>query len=140
MDSIDRKILSLLQANARMPISDIANSVGRSRTVVSKRIEQLIADGEITQFTIKVKEQTTKPIAVLFKVKNAQGYSCHQVVPAFQQAYPIVQALSISGEEWDVLIQAEFANSEELNLAKNFLDSMEGVASAVTHLILHKFV
>src|SRR5712672_1263818 len=47
MDSIDRKILALLQDNASLSVAEIGNRVGLSSTPCWKRIQRLEADGVI---------------------------------------------------------------------------------------------
>lgn len=49
MDPIDRKILSVLQKDATLPISEIAEKVGLSSTPCWRRIQKLEADGVITK-------------------------------------------------------------------------------------------
>lgn len=50
MDDIDRKILKLLQANARMSLKTIAENTFLSSPAVSARIERLEKDGIITGY------------------------------------------------------------------------------------------
>ena len=47
MDDLDRKILSLLAHNARMPVKEIAEHVSLTSPAVSSRIHKLEADGII---------------------------------------------------------------------------------------------
>ena len=47
MDTIDRKILSLLQTNAGLAINDIATRVGLSQTPCWKRIQKMEQTGVI---------------------------------------------------------------------------------------------
>jgi Lrp/AsnC family transcriptional regulator len=47
MDAFDKKILSCLQADARMPLAEIAQAVGLSTTPCWRRIQKLQADGVI---------------------------------------------------------------------------------------------
>ena len=49
MDKIDRKILSLLQENARYPLKYLAQKVFLSSPAVSTRIERMEKAGIITQ-------------------------------------------------------------------------------------------
>lgn len=48
LDSIDRRILALVQSDATMSIADVADHVGLSQTPCWKRIKRLEADGIIT--------------------------------------------------------------------------------------------
>jgi Lrp/AsnC family transcriptional regulator, leucine-responsive regulatory protein len=50
LDSIDRKILSALIGNARMPIAELARLVGLSKTPVAARVRQLEEQGLITGY------------------------------------------------------------------------------------------
>src|SRR6266436_7830797 len=47
MDAIDRKILSVLQADASLSVAEIGHRVGLSSTPCWKRIQKLEADGVI---------------------------------------------------------------------------------------------
>src|SRR5215510_15009608 len=47
MDSIDRKILALLQDNASLSVAEIGNRVGLSSTPCWKRIQRLESEGVI---------------------------------------------------------------------------------------------
>ena len=48
MDDLDRKILSLLAKNARMPVKEIAEQVALTSPAVSSRIHKLETDGIIS--------------------------------------------------------------------------------------------
>ena len=48
LDNIDRKIIKMLQKNARIPVKDIAKEVFLSSPAVSARIEHLEKSGIIT--------------------------------------------------------------------------------------------
>lgn len=52
MDDLDRKILSLLARNARMPVKDIAEQVALTSPAVSSRIHKLETDGIISGYTV----------------------------------------------------------------------------------------
>ena len=51
MDDLDRKILSLLAKNARMPVKEIAEQVSLTSPAVSSRIHKLETDGIISGYT-----------------------------------------------------------------------------------------
>ena len=50
LDAIDRKILKILQENARTPIKEIAKEVFLSSPAVSNRIEKLEHSGILTGY------------------------------------------------------------------------------------------
>lgn len=47
LDQIDHRIIEALTANARMPLTDLARTVGLSKTPVAARIKRLESDGII---------------------------------------------------------------------------------------------
>ena len=54
MDKIDHSILCALQADARMPVSALAENIALSATPVTRRIKALEADGYITGYTTRM--------------------------------------------------------------------------------------
>ena len=48
IDKLDRKILSILSKNARIPFKDVATECGVSRAAIHQRVQRLIEDGVIT--------------------------------------------------------------------------------------------
>ena len=55
MDKLDRKILSLLAQNARMPVKEIAEQVSLTSPAVSSRIHRLEKEGVIGGYTVLLK-------------------------------------------------------------------------------------
>lgn len=54
LDQIDRKLLSILLENARISYTDLAKEVGLSRVAVQSRIQTLIQEGVIENFTVVI--------------------------------------------------------------------------------------
>ena len=48
IDNLDRKILSILSKNARIPFKDVAAECGVSRAAVHQRVQRLMEDKIIT--------------------------------------------------------------------------------------------
>ena len=59
MDDLDRKILSLLAKNARMPVKEIAEQVALTSPAVSSRIHKLETDGIISGYTVVLNPRPT---------------------------------------------------------------------------------
>jgi Lrp/AsnC family leucine-responsive transcriptional regulator len=55
MDDLDRKILTLLSQNARMPVKDIAEQVSLTSPAVSSRIHRMEQEGLIGGYTVQLK-------------------------------------------------------------------------------------
>ena len=76
LDDTDRRLISLLRANARMPTAALGRHLGLSRSAVQERLKRLERDGVITGYTIVLGETAEHP-----------GVSAHVLVtldPKFQ--------------------------------------------------------
>jgi DNA-binding Lrp family transcriptional regulator len=84
-DDIDDKILSMLKSNSRTTNVELAKSVGLTEGAVRNRIEHLVKNGTIKQFTIetssgsffgvvmvKAKQETKKMMAEIASAKLAK--------------------------------------------------------------------
>jgi DNA-binding Lrp family transcriptional regulator len=69
MDSVDMKLLGLLQEDSRMSYTDLAKSVGISETAIRRRIKKLIDEKVIEKFTVKLNpDKIGKPITAFVGV------------------------------------------------------------------------
>ena len=72
MDKLDRKILSLLAQNARMPMKEIAEQVSLTSPAVSSRIHRLEKEGVIGGYTVLLKNpESQQAVHALISVSVA---------------------------------------------------------------------
>lgn len=57
LDAVDKHILVLLSQDSRMPMKDLASSVGLSAPSTSERIRRLLEKNVLSQFSIKLDSQ-----------------------------------------------------------------------------------
>ena len=73
LDQIDRRILTILQDDSTVPLSEIAERVGLSQTPCWKRIKRLERDGIITKrVTILDRERLGLGVTVIVAVRTGQ--------------------------------------------------------------------
>ena len=63
MDAVDRKIIGELLHNARANYGHIGDIVGLSPSAVKRRVDQMVAEGTIRGFTVRV-DPTVQGLAV----------------------------------------------------------------------------
>ena len=101
MDSIDRKILLLLQHDAAVSVADIASQVGLSTTPCWRRIQRLEERGVITRrVALLDRSQLNLGVDVFVAVKTAEHDATWlatfaQAVTAFDE---VVELYRMSGE------------------------------------------
>src|SRR6266700_3257704 len=84
MDSIDRKILALLQDNASLSVAEIGNRVGLSSTPCWKRIQRLEADG-VVQKRVALVDQDKIGLGVTVFVSIETGDHSQEWLDRFAQ-------------------------------------------------------
>ena len=86
MDDLDRKILSLLAKNARMPVKEIAEQVALTSPAVSSRIHKLETDGIISGYTALISLSVTpshRDELVELMQNSKEVLQCYHVTGAY---------------------------------------------------------
>ena len=120
LDNIDRKIIELLQKNARMPIKEIAKEVFLSSPAVSARIERLEESGIITGYHAIV-----NPLLLGYHIR---AFINLEVEPGQKKAfYPFIKTIPnviecncVTGD-YSMLIEVAYASTMELDHFINVL-------------------
>ena len=76
----DRRLLTLLRANARESTASIARKLGASRTTVQERINRLEKSGAIAGYTLRTSEELGKVLSALVLL-NVNATQSERVVP-----------------------------------------------------------
>ena len=89
MDELDKKILLLLEQNARMPVKEIAQQVSLTSPAVSSRIHRMEEQGIIKGYTVILHNPNQK--------KNIDALISVSIAPADREAF-----LSLTEQESQV--------------------------------------
>ena len=114
MDSIDRAILTTLQANGRISNNDLADVVGLSPSPCLRRVRRLEADGVITNYRAIVDREAVgcayEPIVwvTLDSVTRASMLDFEQAIDSIPE---IVEAARMMGQP-DYLLRVVTADAE----------------------------
>ncbi|MCI4568419.1 Lrp/AsnC family transcriptional regulator [Lysobacter sp. CFH 32150] len=107
LDAIDRKLIALLQDNARLSTVALAKAVGLSRSTVQERLQRLESAGVIAQYTVRL-GSNGDPLQAWLWLRYADGFSCDDVMPLLTELPQVQQCYSVAGEiDLLVLVQAE---------------------------------
>jgi len=130
MDDIDKKIMALLQYNARMSISQISKEVSMSQPSVKERIikleEKNIISGYNTVFNLREMNRGTTTF-ILIKTEH-----CKEITDFCENAMEITDLFRISGE-YNYLIKVQTTSIEEL---AEFQDSLIKFGPSKSHISL----
>lgn len=107
LDKTDLKILKLLQQNARMPMTELAETVGLSTTPVTERVRRLEREGYITGYHARLNPHALGQTLLVFVEIKLQSKSGNIFEDFRREASRIPQILEchlVSGE-YDYLIK-----------------------------------
>jgi Lrp/AsnC family transcriptional regulator, leucine-responsive regulatory protein len=135
LDDIDRKLIALLRANARMPLVGLAHKIGLSRSATQERLKRLETNAIIKGYTISFADPAQTAVRAWISLKFAPGYSCDQVVPGVL-VHPEVRLCHAIAGPIDLLILAEAADHGALSALRDALVGQVGVAEASTAPVL----
>lgn len=135
LDDVDRQIISVLQANAREPITSLARKVDLSRNAVQERIRRLERQGAIMGYTVRLGRKDIEPGVKAYMLLYLEGPICERVLPSIERIPNIKLSQSLSGEI-DMIVFAHARDLSELNGVRNELERIQGVRKVVTAPVL----
>lgn len=136
MDNIDKKILRLLQVNARITASEIAGEVNLSIPAISERLKKLETSGIIKQYTTIINpEMLNKTLmAIIFITLERPKYS-EIFVEFVKQKNDILECHYLAGD-YDYALKIMTENTATLQELLNHIKSVQGVQKTRTIVIL----
>ena len=135
MDAIDRSLLNLLAEDASRPLKTLAAEVGLSRSSVRDRIVRLQSQGIIRRFTIETVPEDGKVGAILL-VRLAKTPD-PAAVQAIARRPEVARCYSLSGPI-DLMVELQGKDVAAVNLARDEIALLPGVADVETSLILNR--
>jgi DNA-binding Lrp family transcriptional regulator len=141
LDTLDRRLLALLQANARASAADLARQLGVARTTVLARITRLERQGVIVGYTVKLGHgKSSAEHRVQAYVGITVAPKAAALVTQRLAALPELQQLcSVSGEfDYLALLQAD--NTTRLDALLDEMGAIEGVLRTTTSVVLARRV
>ena len=134
MDSIDRALLRLLEADSRTPLKTLAAEVGLARSSVQARIRKLEEAGVIRAYTVRISDPDDARIEAYFWIKTGAA-TCAAVAPVLSRMDAVVQCRSISGDR-DMVLLVRARSLEEVAELRNRIAGMKEIAAVETHPVL----
>lgn len=141
IDKLDRKILSILSKNARIPFKDVATECGVSRAAIHQRVQRLIEDGVITGSSFDVNPKSLGYSTCTYVGLNLErGNMYKKVVERILLIHEVVECHFTTGP-YTMLLKLYAKDNEQLmDLLNNQLQSIPGVVSTETLISLEQSV
>jgi DNA-binding Lrp family transcriptional regulator len=129
MDDLDRNILALLGADARMSVATLARRLKVARSTIQARLERLETTGIIAGYTLKLGEEARQGrlrASVLLTIEpRAQAAILSRL-----KAIPEVERVFTTSGRFDLLMQLAAANTQVLDQVLDQIGALTGVRSS----------
>ena len=143
MDAMDRKILSALQADGRLSVTDLAEHVGLSPTPCARRMARMEADGIITGYAARVDAAKLGYGITVFVFVELERQS-QKTLQEFERAikrFPEVMECHLMTGSRDILLKIATSDLTAFDeFLENSLLRVEGIRSTRTSFSLRSMV
>ncbi|MDD5502348.1 MAG: Lrp/AsnC family transcriptional regulator [Candidatus Thermoplasmatota archaeon] len=136
MDDLDRKIVNILNRDARKSLREISEEMDVSVTTVANRVAKLEREGIIQQYIPVIdSEKLGYDLTALIGLKIAHN-ALIEVQSALANDKRVFGVYDVTGE-WDSIIIARFKGRKDLdNFIKHTLD-IDGIERTYTQIVLN---
>lgn len=135
VDELDRKILSLLQRDARLSYREIAKELKVAVGTVYNRLKRMEEKGIILGFAPKLNyEKLGYELTAIIGIK-AQGKKIIQIEQEIAGNEHVLCVYDVTGE-YDIIAVAKFRGREDMNRFVKWLLSIDGVEKTNTHVAM----
>jgi len=143
MDEIDRRILSALQKDGRLPVTDLADRVGLSPTPCARRMARMEQEGLITGYAARVDpEKLGFPITVFVFAELERQH--RDALEGFERAirrFPEVLECHLMTGSRDILLKVAARDLRSFDaFLEHKLMSVPGIRSTRTSFSLRAMV
>ena len=136
MDTIDRAIVELLRANARLSYAELGRQVGLSAPAVHERVGKLESSGIIRAYRADVAPETIGlGVTALVGIVHDRHAEIDEVTAAMQELPEIESCYFLAGEE-SFLLKVRVGTIAELEQLIGRLNRTPGVAATRTTIAL----
>lgn len=139
LDPVDRRLLALLEANARLSATALAREVGLARSSVQARIARLEREGVIAGYKAVLRETAPRPGTRALLSLRLSRRPCAEVIARFS-SWPEVLACHSTAGPVDAVVLVQTDGQAALSALSDRLARVHGVASVETTVILATLV
>jgi DNA-binding Lrp family transcriptional regulator len=138
MDDLDRRLIALLRANARMPVAALAKKLVVARGTVQNRIARLERNGTIAGYTLRLKPQLGERRITAMMTIAVTGNAADDVLRTLR-GDPAVEALHTTNGRWDIIAELRADTLEEFDQVIRRIRLVPEITHSETNLLLSTY-
>ncbi|MFE3837815.1 Lrp/AsnC family transcriptional regulator [Pseudogemmobacter sonorensis] len=129
MDELDRNILGLLGADARMSVATLSRRLRVARSTIQARLERLETSGVIVGYTLKLGETAREGRLRASVLLTIEPRSQAAILTRLRSINEVERVFTTSGR-FDFLLQIACPNTQVLDQVLDQIGAMAGVRSS----------
>jgi len=129
MDDLDRTILGLLGADARMSVATLARRLKVARSTVQARLERLETTGIIAGYTLKLGEEARQGRLRASVLLTIEPRAQAAILTRLKSIAEVERVFTTSGR-FDLLLQIAAPNTQVLDQVLDQIGALIGVKSS----------
>ena len=133
-DELDRKLLTLLQSNARASTADLARQLGVARTTIVARLARLERDRVVVSYTVRLGSDDQPRVMAHVGIRLELQRS-REVLARLQKTPELLTLYSVSGE-FDYIAILRTDTTERLDAVLDEIGQIAGVLKTTTSVVL----
>ncbi|MDD4629179.1 MAG: Lrp/AsnC family transcriptional regulator [Eubacteriales bacterium] len=136
LDTIDSKILEVLQENSRVSISDLSKHVNLSLSAVSERLKKLGASNVIEKFTVILDPVAFgQSLSVLMNISLENPRDTEEFFNIIDKEREVLECHYVTGE-YDYILRITTKNTATLESLMNRIKAIPEIKRTQTNVIL----
>ena len=135
LDDLDRRLITLLRDNARLPTSSLAQHLGCSRATVQNRIYRLVQAGVLIGFTIRLRGDVADAAVRAITSIEVRSSDTRTVIAALKRMPDVGRVHSTNGR-WDLVAEINAADLAQLDRVLTDIRTLRAVANSETSILL----
>jgi Lrp/AsnC family transcriptional regulator for asnA, asnC and gidA len=139
IDDLDRKILKLITANARIPFLEVARECGVSGAAIHQRVQRLVTMGVITgsEFLVSPQKLGYNTTAYMGIYLEKVSYD-KKVLKQLREIQEVVECHHTTGQ-WAIFIKIQTKTNKHLmKIIDTDLQAIDGIARTETFISLEQ--
>ena len=129
MDDLDRNILALLGADARMSVATLARRLKVARSTIQARLERLETTGIIAGYTLKLGEEARQGRLRASVLLTIEPRAQAAILSRLKSIAEVERVFTTSGR-FDLLMQIAAPNTQVLDTVLDQIGALTGVKSS----------
>ena len=130
MDDLDRNILTLLGADARMSVATLARRLKVARSTIQARLERLETSGIIAGYTLKLGEAARQGRLRASVLLTIEPRSQAAILTRLKGISEVERVFTTSGR-FDLLLQVAASNTQVLDSVLDQIGALTGVMGSL---------